>query len=117
MIDLSQIPTGDLRAELRRRTESEREAAWAKLREAFPCPICQGAPVQRAVRVVEEYRFAPRDEDGRPQVYAPYDSECGSTHGVRHEISLTCENGHITTTDEIEWFKTPRVGPPILGCA
>ena len=113
-MDLSAVPTDELRAEIARRKKAEDAAYWEAVRVAYPCPECGGDPRDVRQEVVEEFRFAPRDDDGRPMLYMPYDSELGTTGGVRDEITLTCENGHVTTTDRIRWFDKPVKGMPLL---
>lgn len=113
-MDLSEVTTEDLRAELHRRLEAQRIAEWATIAEQFPCPECEAPPVAVGSETVEEFRFAPRDDEGRPELWSPYGDPRGTTHGVRDQITVTCENGHITTRDEIRWFDQPRTGPPML---
>lgn len=62
--------------------------------------------------MVEEHRFAPRDHEGRPMLWAPY--EMGTTEGATYEMALTCVNGHVTYDREIKWFEKPISGPPLL---
>lgn len=81
---------------------------------AHPCPECGGEPRELEGRVVEEFRFAPRDSDGRPMPYASYDDPGGTTGGVKWRTTLTCVNGHVTATDELKWFKDAQPGPPVM---
>jgi hypothetical protein len=111
-MDLSQVSTDELHTELSARKKAEREAYEAAVKAQYPCPECGGDPRSIETDVVEEFRFAPRDSEGRPMLYAPY--EMGTTNGVRHQITVSCVNGHVTTTDKIEWYKKPREGPPLL---
>jgi hypothetical protein len=111
-MDLSKVPTEELRAEVEKRKKAEDEQRRENLRAAYPCPECGEGPREIAGEMVEEFRFAPRDDEGRPMLYAPY--EMGTTQGVRYETTVTCVNGHVTRTDEINWFDKPREGPPLL---
>lgn len=87
---------------------------WAALCEKFPCPECGGNPTSIEMKAVEEFRFAPRDSDGRPMLYAPYNSEQGTTGGILYRTTVTCENGHVAEHEDITWFDEPHKGPPIL---
>ena len=111
-MDLSDVSTEDLRRELGERKKREREREQEAFRKAYPCPECGADPAELNSEVVEEFRFAPRDDQGYPMLWAPY--EMGTTNGVRWQNTLTCVNGHVTTKDEIRWFDKPHEGPPLL---
>lgn len=100
--DLSSIPTDELRAELAQRDKARDAANREAFRLSHLCPECGGDPAELNEGVVEEFRFAPHDDQGRPMLYAPY--ELGEIKGARYEQILTCENGHVTVTDKIRWF-------------
>jgi hypothetical protein len=113
-VNLQKIPTAELRAELSRRQKIEQDQYEAAVKAAHPCPECGADPVLIATDAVEEHRFAPRDHDGRPMIFMPYESEMGTTGGLTYETTVTCENGHVTTKRDVRWFDKPRQGPPIL---
>lgn len=113
-MDLSNATTKELRAELHRREKAEQQARWAAICEKYPCPECGANPTHIERNAVEEFRFAPRDGNGMPMLYAPYDSEQGTTEGLRYRTTVTCENGHITEHDAIHWFDESLKGAPIL---
>lgn len=112
IFDLSGVSTHELRAELGKRKKREDEALQETFRQQYPCPECGGDPTSLESDIVEEFRFAPRDDQGFPMLYAPY--EMGTTNGVRRQTTLTCVNGHVTTSDKMEWYDKPYQGPPLL---
>lgn len=107
--DMSQISTEALAKELHNRREKEQAEEREAVRLAYPCPRCGGDPREVSLEMVEDFVFAPRDQDGGPMLYAPY--EMGETHGARWERVVTCENGHTSRTSEIKWFDKPVSGP------
>ena len=111
-MDLSKATTDELHAELARRRAAERERERQAIAKQFPCPECGAPPKKIRQEAVEEFRFAPRDHEGRPMLYAP--PEMGETHGERWETTVVCENGHVIVKDDIRWFDQPRKGPPSL---
>ncbi len=108
-MDLGDVPTEQLRKELHKREEAKKAAEWEALCAAHPCPECGANPARLSDQMVEDFVFAPKDNDGRPMLYAPY--EMGETHGARYETQLTCVNGHTTYSDRIKWFDKPQPGP------
>jgi hypothetical protein len=117
VMSLKQISTSDLKKEFHRREEIERMKLAAEFHEwaiAHPCSHCSALAVEIRTDVVEEFRFAPKDEEGRPMLYMPY--EMGTTEGLRYEKTFICENGHKNfVEDKIVWLDKPISGPPMLG--
>lgn len=113
-MNLDNATTKELRAELHRREEAERLDRWQAICKEYPCPKCGADPTNVETQAIEEFRFAPRDADGRPMLHASYDSEQGTTAGIRYRVTVICENGHITEHEDMRWFDEPRKGPPLL---
>src|SRR6185503_19477360 len=106
MTNLSKISSKDLQAELGRRSEEKRKRDYAEICEKFPCPECNGNPREISTDATEEHRFAPRDDEGRPMLYMPY--EMGVTGGLTYQTTVTCENGHVWYPEPvIKWFDKP----------
>lgn len=105
----------ELRAELAARKTVENARVQEALDKRFPCPECGDGVQSWEENAVEEYRFAPRDSEGRAMLYAPYESELGTTHGVRYETKIVCRSGHVWyAPDRIEWFDKPQTGSSLL---
>ncbi len=64
-----------------------------------PCRECGGAPREFSHELVEEITFAPIDSKGRPNLWATLEQ---GIRGGRYLDTLTCVNGHVTVTEEIQ---------------
>ncbi len=92
--------TKELRSELDKREAAERKAHADRLKAEYPCPECGGDPVTIEDLCVGEHRQAPRDDDGRPILYAPY--EMGTVIAREFETTITCVNGHATVKPRMQ---------------
>ena len=114
MTRLSKFSTRELQAEIAKRKKRTQEREYKKLCAQFPCPDCGADPVQVSTDMIEEHRFAPRDSEGFPMLYAPY--EMGETHGATYRTTIVCGNGHTWFSEPVlKWFDKPFTGSPILG--
>lgn len=113
MSGLDKFSNAELSRELEARRKRRTDEEYAELCKKFPCPECGGNPSEISTNAVEEHRFAPRDDEGRPMLYMPY--EAGFTGGLTYQMKVTCENGHTWYPDPVtKWFDKPHEGPPIL---
>ena len=94
MTRLSKFSTRELQAEIAKRKKRTQEREYKKLCAQFPCPDCGADPVELSTDMIEEHRFAPRDSEGFPMLYAPY--EMGETHGATYRTTIVCANAAIS---------------------
>ena len=106
MSDLSKFTDSELRAELKRRSDERTAIAKAGIDRRYPCPICGAGVAEWSTEMIQEHRQAPRDNDGIPMLYMPY--ETGEVFAREFEYRITCENGHVTRSTGFREVDPPQ---------